>query len=91
MSRCPGVWAPAFSPSEISEDPQALVNGFVAPVGDPGSPDYMMAVTPLQFDEKPVGTLRRGPKYGEHTDEVLAEFGCSSDDVASLRTSGVIL
>jgi len=86
-----GVWAPAFSPLEISEDPQALINGFIAPVGDADKPDYMMAVTPLQFDEKPVGKLKRGPKYGEHTDEILAEIGCNETDLAKLRSSGVIL
>jgi crotonobetainyl-CoA:carnitine CoA-transferase CaiB-like acyl-CoA transferase len=86
-----GVWAPAFSPLEISQDPQALVNGFVAPVGDPGSPDYMMAVTPLQFDEQPVGQLRRGPKYNEHTDEVLGEFGFDESERQKLREAGVLL
>jgi crotonobetainyl-CoA:carnitine CoA-transferase CaiB-like acyl-CoA transferase len=86
-----GVWAPAFSPLEISQDPQALVNGFVSPVGDPGSPDYMMAVTPLQFDERPVGALKRGPRYGEHTDEVLGEMGWSGEELAALRASGTIL
>lgn len=86
-----GVWAPAFSPQEISEDPQALINGFVAPVGDDASPDYMMAVTPLQFDEQPVGKLKRGPKYGEHTEEILGEIGCATDEISRLRADGIIL
>jgi crotonobetainyl-CoA:carnitine CoA-transferase CaiB-like acyl-CoA transferase len=86
-----GVWAPAFSPSEIAEDPQALINGFVAPVGDAASPDYMMAVTPLQFDEKPVGKLKRGPKYGEHSDEILSEIGINGAELERLRQSGVLI
>jgi crotonobetainyl-CoA:carnitine CoA-transferase CaiB-like acyl-CoA transferase len=68
-----------------------LINGFIAPVGDADKPDYMMAVTPLQFDEKPVGKLKRGPKYGEHTDEILAEIGCDQADLAKLRSDGTIL
>lgn len=86
-----GVWAPAYSPAEIAEDPQALVNGFVSPVGEADAPDYMIAVTPLQFDEQPVGALRRGPKYGEHGEQVLAEIGLSGEDITGLKQSGVIL
>ncbi len=85
-----GVWAPAFSPAEIAQDPQALINGFVTPVGDPNQPDYSIAVTPCQFDEQPVGKLKRGPRYGEHTDEILGEIGVTGDELASLREAGIL-
>lgn len=86
-----GVWAPAFTPSEIAADPQALINGFVVPVGDAAQPDYMIASTPCQFDEAPVGDLKRGPRYGEHGAEILANIGLQDSEIEALRQSGVIV
>jgi crotonobetainyl-CoA:carnitine CoA-transferase CaiB-like acyl-CoA transferase len=33
---------------------------------------------------------RRAPELGEHTDEVLAELGFSSDDIRQLGAEGAI-
>jgi formyl-CoA transferase len=86
-----GVWSPCFSPAEIAADPQALVNGFVVPVGDEGAPDYLIGSTPCQFDERPVGELRRGPGWGEHTAQILAEVGIEGAAAAALKEGGVVL
>ena len=31
--------------------------------------------SPIKYTETPTGLYRRPPMHGEHTDEVLAEFG----------------
>ncbi|MFC3174381.1 CaiB/BaiF CoA transferase family protein [Novosphingobium bradum] len=85
-----GVWAPCFSPAEVAADPQALVNGFVVPVGPEAAPEYMVGSTPCQFDERPVGALRRGPAYGEHSAEILASLGIAGAELESLREAGVV-
>ncbi len=36
----------------------------------------------------PGGVRRRAPLTGEDTDEILAEFGFSTDQIAALRASG---
>jgi crotonobetainyl-CoA:carnitine CoA-transferase CaiB-like acyl-CoA transferase len=86
-----GVWSPCFSPAEVAQDPQALINGFVIPVGPKDAPDYMIGASPGQFDERPVGELRRGPNYGEHTAEVLAELGIEGAAAEALRRTGVVV
>jgi formyl-CoA transferase len=86
-----GVWAPAFNGEEVAADPQALINGFVTPVGAEGAPEYMVGASPCQFDEQPIGALRRGPKYGEHTDAILAELGIEGAQVATLREKRVVV
>ncbi|HEY3694596.1 CoA transferase [Phenylobacterium sp.] len=87
-----GVWAPLFNPEEVTADPQALINGFVSPVGGTdGAPDYMVGVSPAQFDERPIGALRRGPNLGEHTAEVLAELGFDEHAVENLKRAGIVL
>jgi crotonobetainyl-CoA:carnitine CoA-transferase CaiB-like acyl-CoA transferase len=43
---------------------------------------------PMKFSDTPQRVRRHPPLLGEHTDEVLAEFGLSTDEVASLRAEG---
>jgi crotonobetainyl-CoA:carnitine CoA-transferase CaiB-like acyl-CoA transferase len=46
--------------------------------------------SPLKLSATPTNPRRRAPMLGEHTDEVLAEYGFSADEIAALRAAGVI-
>ncbi len=48
-----------------------------------------MVGQPVQLTRTPSHIARSAPKRGEHTEEILAEFGYSSDDVARFKTKGV--
>jgi crotonobetainyl-CoA:carnitine CoA-transferase CaiB-like acyl-CoA transferase len=39
----------------------------------------------------PGGVTRRSPLLGEHTDDVLAEFGFSPEDIEALRADSVVI
>jgi alpha-methylacyl-CoA racemase len=43
-----------------------------------------------RFERTPAALKRFAPLLGEHTDEVLAEVGVASGELASLREQGVI-
>jgi len=86
-----GVWAPCQSPAEVIADEQARINGFVVPVTDSEGGTYYASATPGQFDERPVGELRAGPGYGQHTDEILAELGKAGAQIAALREARVVV
>jgi crotonobetainyl-CoA:carnitine CoA-transferase CaiB-like acyl-CoA transferase len=45
---------------------------------------------PVKFSETPQRVRRHPPLLGEHTDEVLREFGLSVDDIDSLRSQGAL-
>ena len=45
---------------------------------------------PIRLDESPAAYRRAAPRYGEHTDEVLAEAGYDTDELATLRAAGAI-
>ena len=52
---------------------------------------YRMTGTPIKFSRTP-GSLRRlPPRYGEHSREILLEYGLSADDVQALVDAGVVL
>jgi formyl-CoA transferase len=85
-----GVWSPVQSPAEVLRDEQALVNGFVSPVDVENGDPYLAGVSPAQFDEQTIGTLRAGPAFAQHTDEVLRESGLGDGQLAALREAGAI-
>jgi crotonobetainyl-CoA:carnitine CoA-transferase CaiB-like acyl-CoA transferase len=75
---------PVNDVAEALADPQVLARGMVAEVGGarvgPGRP------LKLALRE----ALRPAPGYGEHNAEVLGSIGLAEDDVAGLRSRGVI-
>ena len=85
-----GVWAPVLSPLEISQDPQAIDNGYLPAVAIDDSHSYHAVASPSQFDEVLPHGLRRCPELGEHTDEVLAEFGYDWDKIIEMKVAGFI-
>ncbi len=87
---CEGVWAPHYRPAEVLNDEQALVNGFVTPVTTHDGEEYLAAATPGQFDERPVGELAAAPAWGQHTDEILTEWGLGPVEIADLEARGII-
>ena len=46
--------------------------------------------TPIKLSRTPGGTRRKPPRYGEHGEEVLKEHGFSPDDIARLKSGGVL-
>ncbi len=48
-----------------------------------------MVGQPVQLTRTSSTIARSAPKRGEHTEEILAEFGYTSDDVARFKTKGV--
>jgi len=85
-----GVWAPIHSPLEVLADPQALANGFVSAVDINEHEQYMVGVSPAQFDERPIGKLVAGPRFAQHTDEVLREIGLGDAELQALHAAGAI-
>ena len=45
---------------------------------------------PVRMSATPTVHERVAPMLGEHTDEVLREFGLSPEEIAGLRTANVI-
>ena len=44
----------------------------------------------MKFSETPGSIRRPPPRFGEHTEEVLGEFGYSSGEIDSLRSQGIV-
>ena len=49
-----------------------------------------MAETPFSLSAMPAGIRGRAPGLGEHTDDILADLGYSTQAVAALHERGVV-
>ena len=45
---------------------------------------------PIALSDTPGPSPSAAPVFGQHSDEVLGEYGYSADDIAALRERGVI-
>jgi len=79
-----------YSVRDMLRDPQFLARRmFEQHLFKDGTPIKLPAVTP-KLSETPGGTRWIGPELGEHTDEVLASLGYSAEQIAALRSQGVL-
>ncbi|WP_431233732.1 CaiB/BaiF CoA transferase family protein [Mycolicibacterium psychrotolerans] len=83
--------APLNSPQDVLDDPHVAAMGYLKRVPFPGaSRPVPLIETPFRLSATPGSIRRRAPLLGEHTDEVLAEIGYSTADIANLRRDGII-
>jgi formyl-CoA transferase len=76
--------------SEVIDDPQMIANDVIVP-SNSGVPHVERTfATPISLSSETQKVPERAPNIGEHTFEVLQEFGLSSDHLDDLRAQGVI-
>jgi crotonobetainyl-CoA:carnitine CoA-transferase CaiB-like acyl-CoA transferase len=76
--------------AEVFADPQVAARQMTTPVPHPLAPSLRLVSSPLKLAGTPVQYRRAPPLLGEHTDEVLAEFGVSAERLKALREQGAV-
>jgi crotonobetainyl-CoA:carnitine CoA-transferase CaiB-like acyl-CoA transferase len=82
--------APILSRRELLSHPQIAANELIVESVHPHVGRMRQTRPAARFERTPAGVRRPAPLLGEHTDEVLAEAGFSSDDIAALRRARTI-
>ena len=75
---------------EILYHPQIAENRLVHTPEDPVRGRLVTLGPPVQMSATPTAHERVAPMLGEHTDEVLRDFGLSEQEIGDLRASNVI-
>ena len=81
---------PIYSIDETFADPQVKHLKMAATVEHPTLGTLAIVDQPVNLSRTPAVMRCATPECGEHTDEILAEFGLSTDEVSSLRDAGAI-
>jgi CoA:oxalate CoA-transferase len=82
--------APILERAQVFDEPQMLANEMIVPVEHPVVGRVDMFGVPVHLSQTPGAIRRPSPLLGQHTDEVLQEFGYSPQEIATLRADEVI-
>ena len=80
---------PVSSMMEALRHPQTVAREMVVTVPQDGDPVETLGM-PVKLSETPASLERGAPAQGEHTDEVLLEYGLGREEIVALRGRGVV-
>jgi len=76
--------APVLTRTQMLSDPQVVANGIVVETEHAVAGRLRQARPAARFSETPAGIWRGGAALGEHTEEVLADIGCTPGEIEAL-------
>jgi crotonobetainyl-CoA:carnitine CoA-transferase CaiB-like acyl-CoA transferase len=81
---------PILDVGEMLEDPQAQARAMVIDTDHPVFGPLRTIGNPVKLSETPWELRSLAPRLGEHTDQVLSDWGFSDGEVAALRQQGAL-
>jgi crotonobetainyl-CoA:carnitine CoA-transferase CaiB-like acyl-CoA transferase len=81
---------PVFDVKQMHADPQTLAREMVVEVNHSKVGAMKTLGAPVKFSATPGGVHRSAPIFGEHTDEVLREYGFNDADIERMAAYGAI-
>ena len=69
---------------------QARVNGYIRPMNHPVAGEIFVSGTPITLNGEISTQAEPPPEHGQHTEEVLLEFGYDWEEISQLRENGAI-
>ena len=82
---------PVLDVAEMHRDPQTLAREMVTKAPHTKLGPVKTIGAPVKFSATPGGVTRGAPLLGEHTREVLAEYGYCDDEIDALICDGVVI
>ena len=81
---------PVHTVGEALSHPQTLARGMVVELDHPQAGLTRAIGCPIHFSETPVQITRPAPTLGQHTRELLGEYGYTDADIDALIAQGVV-
>jgi crotonobetainyl-CoA:carnitine CoA-transferase CaiB-like acyl-CoA transferase len=79
------------TPVEVANDPQAWENDFFTEMEYAAGVRFKTVNSPVKFSKTPASVRTLAPELGQHTEEVLLDLGYTWDDMAQMKSDGVIV
>jgi crotonobetainyl-CoA:carnitine CoA-transferase CaiB-like acyl-CoA transferase len=81
---------PINSIADVAADPQALAREMVVELEHPRAGRTRALGLPVKLSRTPGKVTRPAPTFGQHTREVLAEFGFSAAEIEALYAAKAV-
>ena len=75
---------------DVFDNPQVAARNMRQSVSHPTAGDVEMAGSPMHLSKTPAGVRTHPPLLGEHTEEILSEYGYSEHDIERLAADDII-
>jgi len=83
-------YAPLQNYHEVLNDPQARANDFFVTYDHPTYGRIEAVANPVKLSNTPATVRMSAPEFGQHTEEVLLEYGYTWDDIAQFKEQSII-
>ena len=84
------IWAPVVELPEVVSDPQVKAMEWFSEIEHPQVGSFRTQKAPFTIRDAEMEPKGPAPSVGEHTHEVLAAHGLSTDEIAELAERGVL-
>lgn len=86
------IWySPVNGYKDIVTDPQVKWNNSILTFEHPDAGETKVLNHPVRYEHYETGIYRVPPRIGEHTDEILAELGLTSEEIDALLREGIVV
>jgi crotonobetainyl-CoA:carnitine CoA-transferase CaiB-like acyl-CoA transferase len=75
---------------DMFDHPQVLAEGLVTTLDHPAVGRYRTMAKPIKLSDTPGPEPTAAPAFGQHSDEILADYGFTAADIAALRGRGIV-
>jgi formyl-CoA transferase len=82
--------APIYRLDEALADPQVKHLDMIKTAMHPEKGEVRLMGFPVTLNDTPMGPVTAPDTLGEHTDEILAELGCTAEEIAQMRAEKLV-
>jgi crotonobetainyl-CoA:carnitine CoA-transferase CaiB-like acyl-CoA transferase len=83
-------YAPTQTLKEVVNDVQAIESGCFVEYEHPRRGMIRQVANPINMSDNPADVRMPAPEFGQHTEEVLLEYGYTWEDIAKFKEEGTI-
>ena len=84
------AYTPLHKHLDVANDPQVIANDYLIGYEHPVLGKVKLVNFPVQFSKTPAQVRSAAPEFGQHTEEILLEFGHSWEEITELKNQEVV-